>query len=53
MIWPAVMHHARDPLWLNSMEQAVVERLLERIITRMIDFNYHLIIGPFNLDHGL
>jgi uncharacterized protein YutE (UPF0331/DUF86 family) len=37
--------HARglDAYLANSMEQAVVERLLERIITRMIDLNYHLI----------
>jgi len=39
--------HARglDAYLANSMEQAVVERLLERIITRMIDLNYHLIIA--------
>jgi uncharacterized protein YutE (UPF0331/DUF86 family) len=37
--------HARglDAYVANVLEQAVVERLLERIITRMIDVNYHLI----------
>jgi uncharacterized protein YutE (UPF0331/DUF86 family) len=35
--------HGLDAYLANHMEQAVVERLLERIITRMIDVNYHLI----------
>lgn len=32
-----------DGYLANRLEQAVVERLLERIVTRMIDINYHLI----------
>lgn len=32
-----------DAYLARRMEQAVVERLLERIVTRMIDVNYHLI----------
>jgi uncharacterized protein YutE (UPF0331/DUF86 family) len=32
-----------DSYLASRMEQAVVERLLERIVTRMIDVNYHLI----------
>ncbi len=37
--------HVRGPdsYLASRMEQAVVERLLERIVTRMIDVNYHLI----------
>lgn len=37
--------HARglDAYLASRMDQAVVERLLERIVTRMIDVNYHLI----------
>lgn len=37
--------HARglDSYLSSRMEQAVVERLLERIVTRMIDVNYHVI----------
>lgn len=37
--------HSRglDAYLLSPLEQAVVERLLERIVTRMIDINYHLI----------
>lgn len=31
------------PYLASPMDQAVVERLLERVATRMIDINYHLI----------
>jgi len=34
-----------DAYLASRLEQAVVERLLERIVTRMIDVNYHLITG--------
>lgn len=32
-----------DSYLSSRMDQAVVERLLERMVTRMIDVNYHLI----------
>ncbi len=37
--------HARglDAFLAGRLEQASVERLLERVITRMIDINYHVI----------
>ena len=33
----------RDAFLASLLDQAVVERLLERTITRMIDVNYHLV----------
>ena len=33
----------RDAYLVSRTEQAVAERLLERIVTRMIDVNYHLL----------
>ena len=33
----------RDAYLVSRTEQAVAERLLERIVTRMIDVNYHLV----------
>lgn len=39
----AIHGRGLDSYLANRMEQAVVERLLERIVTRMIDVNYHLI----------
>ena len=39
----AIHGHGPDHYLASPFEQAVVERLLERIITRMIDINYHLI----------
>lgn len=50
--------HARglDSYLASRMEQAVVERLLERIVTRMIDINYHVITAagqpPPSDDHA-
>lgn len=31
--------------FLGSVEEIVAERLLERIVGRMIDVNYHLVVG--------
>ena len=39
----AIHARGRDPFLANPFDQAVVERLLERAVTRMIDINYHLI----------
>ena len=41
----AIHSRGRDAFLASPFDQAVVERLLERTVTRMIDVNYHLITG--------
>jgi uncharacterized protein YutE (UPF0331/DUF86 family) len=40
-----VAARGREPYLRNLVDQAFVERYLERLIGRMIDVNYHLITG--------